>query len=1150
MGRLKTKKLLHILWATFLAFVVNTDKVYATSSSPGVQPLEIEQSISRVTGTVVDKNKEPLIGVTISLQGTKTQTITNVDGKYSIAISGDKPVLIFSYVGFKQYSIEVKNSVIDVTLEEDSKILSEIVVVGYGTMKKENLTGAVFSVDVNSTLENRPIADVGRGLQGVVPGLNIVLPNSEIGSDPMMKIRGNIGSIQGSSSPLILLDNVEIPSIQLVNPEDIESISVLKDAASTSIYGAKAAFGVILITSKKGSKDQKISVQYSNNFGFQTIGKDVEMAGIDGLRYAVESAERVGSPYIGAFFKVDRNSIARTEEWLSKYGNKLDFNDPMYYGRDWYREGGFNYGVRLYNAADYMIKEVSPSQTHNLSVSGTTNTTTYNLSVGYLKQESMLKPAKKDDYQRYNMSLRINSEINKFLTVRASMLYSNRNKRSPYASTYSFDPWYYMYRWSPIMPWGVDEYGDPLRTPAHDMASANTATRENSYISANVGATVNITPNWNVVADYTYARNDAVTTLPGTRYQARNLYIAPTARVDAFGNYVYVNQDGQQVPEDPTDPTISMAYDFLWQTYQVSGSDLYQRTSGANRDGVLNIYSTYELKWGNKYINTMKFMAGINRVTNDYDSNWSQITNVFDPQNPQINQALGVQTTGGSSRWEAQLGYFGRINYDFANKYLLEANIRYDGTSKFPKHMSWEWFPSFSAGWIVSEEEFMKNLNPVLSFFKMRASWGAIGDQTVASNLYLETMPKRELSWIDGTGKKVNTFSSPKFVQKDIGWQRIETLDFGIDMYLFNNKLNLTADWYQRKTKDMITTGATIPLVVGAASPMGNYAELTTKGWEVSLSFQHRFKNGLGINATAAFYDSKSVYTDFYDDNQKSIWGYYKGKTYGEIWGYTTDRLFQKGDFVYDNSGNIATTVIDGKTTNVQVGNAWSEQTYLEGSGFIFGPGDVKYKDLDKNGKIHPGTAMIDDHGDLSIIGNSTPRYEYSFRLGADYQGFDISVFFQGIGKRNLWGEGPLAIPGYQIGDGAIPQAIAGDYWTEENTNAFYPRPWNMYTNNTGYNMQTQTKYLLDMSYLRIKNVTLGYTFNQEWLKKAYMNQARIYLSIENLHTFDNLRGLPIDPEVITGNSMFTSDNSYNSGRTGVGAPAFRIFSFGMQLNF
>lgn len=332
---------------------------------------------------------------------------------------------------------------------------------------------------------------------------------------------------------------------------------------------------------------------------------------------------------------------------------------------------------------------------------------------------------------------------------------------------------------------------------------------------------------------------------------------------------------------------------------------------------------------------------------------------------------------------------------------------------------------------------------------------GAIGDQTVASNLYLETMPKRELSWIDGTGKKVNTFSSPKFVQKDIGWQRIETLDFGIDMYLFNNKLNLTADWYQRKTKDMITTGATIPLVVGAASPMGNYAELTTKGWEVSLSFQHRFKNGLGINATAAFYDSKSVYTDFYDDNQKSIWGYYKGKTYGEIWGYTTDRLFQKGDFVYDNSGNIATTVIDGKTTNVQAGNAWSEQTYLEGSGFIFGPGDVKYKDLDKNGKIHPGTAMIDDHGDLSIIGNSTPRYEYSFRLGADYQGFDISVFFQGIGKRNLWGEGPLAIPGYQIGDGAIPQAIAGDYWTEENTNAFYPRPWNMYTNNTGYNMQT-----------------------------------------------------------------------------------------------
>lgn len=366
-------------------------------------------------------------------------------------------------------------------------------------------------------------------------------------------------------------------------------------------------------------------------------------------------------------------------------------------------------------------------------------------------------------------------------------------------------------------------------------------------------------------------------------------------------------------------------------------------------------------------------------------------------------------------------------------------------------------------------------------------------------------------------------------------------------------------DWYQRDTKNMLVPQEGIPDTFGAAAPMGNFGNIRTRGWEIEVDFNHRFANGLGLNAMVTVSDAKSTITKY--GSGRDIDGWYNGKTYGEIWGYETDRLYQKSDFVYDENGKIVTTyAYHGKETTLaehpdaRLVNKLSDpngvyQDRFESGKFHFGPGDVKYKDLDGNGDIWYGDNTVEKHGDKKVIGNSTPRYEYGFRLGADWYGVDFSIFFQGVGSRKIWGSGFLAIPGYNCGDGAMPQAIAGDYWTENNTGAFYPAAWNMGGSDTGFNLQKQSRYLLNMAYLRCKNITLGYTLPASITKKAYISKARFYVAAENLFTHDNLRGLPIDPEVVSGVSMFNSGN-YNSGRTGVGTPAMKNISVGIQLNF
>ncbi|MDR2292372.1 MAG: SusC/RagA family TonB-linked outer membrane protein [Prevotellaceae bacterium] len=1156
-----------------------------------------------VTGKVISgDDQQGIPGATVLVKETNKGEATDFDGNFSIQVSKGQ-TLQFSAIGYADQTIAVgDNDVINVTLQQDVSILTEAVVVGYGTQKRINLTGAVASIDVNKTLDSRPIVDVGRGLQGVSPGVNITIPSGEVGMDPVIKIRGAVTSLHGgATSPLILYDNVEIPSVSIINPSDIESISILKDAASASIYGAKASGGVILITSKKGSRTETVTVNYNNNFSWQNAAYDIDMAQLDGLRYTMDAYNRTsGGGSVGAFWYVNDRSLKNAIAWKEKYGGKIGHNDPVVYGRDWYVEPGSTYkmGLRTYSAYDHMVKEWAPSQNHSLSISGKSGNTLYNIGLGYVLQSGMMKPAKKDEFERYNTSISLTTEVNKWLTVKAGSVYSKREKRYPYiTNSTTADPWLYLYRWGPLFPMGYDENGNILRSPASEAAQAGTASHYNSYTSVNLGGTVTFTPNWTLDADFTYYENNFVWERPGTRYTAANTWVAPALKNDENGNQIYIDDEWNINSGSPI-----AAYMLPYQTYTADGAnpDHIYRISSLRKNTTTNIYSTYNLNLFEKH--AFKFMIGLNRVTRKEKANSSQVTHLLDISNPQFSLADGAQSVTGTSTWEAQLGYFGRINYTFMDKYLLEFNLRYDGTSKFIERLWWQWYPSASVGWNLSNESFFEPLKSVWSFAKMRASYGSIGDQAVANSMYLPTMSipsgTTGSGWLSSSSTASVYYNTPAVVSQEISWQSIRTFDIGIDFRFFKNKLGITFDWYQRTTDDMIVGGRSMPTTFGTSGPNGNYGSLRTTGWEIAVDFNHRFENGIGLNVMASLTDYKTKIMKAAEEQSKNVTNntetaaayWWEGRTYGDIYGYVTDGLYRWEDFElidpskgyrWDNLKMITLGGADDPNAGRNYGYSQGKRVYmlknhntavyqagLQSGALYFGPGDVKYKDLNGDGDIYYGTGYLplnaDDKdsniGDLAIIGNTTPRMEYGLRIGADWKGFDFSIFIQGIGKREVLPNGFLAVPGFNSSDGAMPQVIAGNYWTwdEESqtgrTGAFYPRAVNVAGANPGYgsgafNNAVQSRYLLDMSYTRIKNITFGYSLPVDIIKKVYLNKARVYISLENYFTFDNLNGLPVDPEEVSGYSMFDTSN-YNSSRTGVGTPTFKSLSFGVQLTF
>lgn len=682
---LSNKKILTVVAISTL--LLSSGNVIATQTTIDGSLRVTEQLQTQiVNGLVVDVNGEPVIGASVVEKGTTNGGITDINGKFTLNVKPGSTLQI-SFVGYQTQEVKATKTV-KVVLKEDSELLSEVVVVGYGTQKKANLTGAVATVDVNKTLDSRPIADIGRGLQGSVPGVNITIPTGEIGSDPLIKIRGQIGSISGNNTPLILLDNVEIPSIQMVNPNDVQSISVLKDAASSSIYGSKAAFGVILITTKSGAQTDKFEVSYSNNFSWQDPAKSIEIGGIEALQYTLDAQINRGEPMpAGGFWRISPESLEKAIEWQKQYGGKVKWNDPVVYGRDWYYDGKDKYGYRLYDAAKAMVRNWAPTMSHNLSVNGKSGKTSYNIGLGYLDQSGMSKTAKKDDFKRYNASVSVTSELNKYLTVRASSIYSDRNKRYPGIGNTSADPWLYMYRWSPLFPMGVTEHGNPLKEPSYEMAASNTDNLQNKYYNVNLGFTLNITKNWDVKFDYTYDRQTSETNSSVTQYEAGATWYAPTAWIEN-GSQVFVNEQGERV-----DTGGMPAYRFPVEKYYNSSGPGASQVGYQNKsvdNNTFNIYTTYNLQLGAEKEHAFKFMVGMNRVTSKWSSHKGWKTNLIDLTNPQFPLASGDQFIEGDRNWEAQLGFFGRLNYSFEDRYFLEANIRRDGSiirkSKFPQN--------------------------------------------------------------------------------------------------------------------------------------------------------------------------------------------------------------------------------------------------------------------------------------------------------------------------------------------------------------------------------------------------------------------------------------------------------------------------------
>lgn len=1079
------------------------------TKAPGV--VSEVQNKQTVTGRVVDANGEPLIGVRVMVKGTSEGAITDIDGNYSLkAKRGD--VLTFNYVGFKTVEVPVTSTVHNVTMQEDSELLQEVVVVGYGAQKKVNLTGAVSTVDVEKTLESRPVADIGKALQGVTPGLTITSISGQLGNEPTIKLRGATGSLNATqgTAPLILVDNVEVPSLSLVNPDDVESISVLKDAASSSIYGTRAAWGVILITTKKGKLGEKPRVSFSSNFAWSTPTMLPQLAStydnaLHGLAIAKRMDNKEEFGVIG--YNVNYAAVEKMKQWEAQYGSMSEEElGEMQYGRDFENINGKYYFYRSFDPIEMFLNKWTPENKQDLSISGGSDKTTYNLGLGYSGQQGPLK-YNADRNSRYSFNGSISTRISQTISFRAGMMFSRTNYEQPYRfSSGVFDMWYYLLRWPRFYPYGTYE-GKPFRSAVTETQSGSKENLMRSFARVNVGTTITPIKNLDINIDYTYGFLNS--------YQKRN--------------------GGEVWGYDMFNTNNPLTYSSLYSSWH----DRVFEASRYTHSHTLKAYGTYQFNINDKH--DFKVMAGMDAESRERHGHSSDRHGMISFDKPEIALTLGDQYVDDIMYHNdfAAAGVFGRINYSYADKYLLELNGRYDGSSMFPEGNKWAFFPSGSAGWRVSEESFFTGLKPYFSDFKLRGSWGTIGNQDVRANSFLSVMGVGANSgWlIDGVN--VPYIGQPSPISPVLTWERISTLNLGADMRFFNNKLGVTAEWYRRTTSGMHSPGETLPSTFGQSAPKVNEGEMQATGLELALDFNHVFDNGLGINARATFSKVKEVITKYNNPN-KNIYGFYEGKVIGEIWGYETDRFFTEDDFkmvaVKDKDGNeVMMRVIDP--------NKAADQSLYESGSFKFGPGDIKYKDLNGDGVISHGSNTLDDHGDLKVIGNSLPNFEYGFTFGANWKGLDMSIFFQGVGKRDVWPVGAVGTPGFGKYESVFEHQL--DYWTPENPNAFYPRPSDNTWNGHGMNFLRQTKYLQSMAYLRLKNLTIGYTLPKEITQKAYIQNARIYFSGENLFEFYNGH-VPIDPESSTYKANSWAD-SYSIGRT---YPFMRTLSIGAQLTF
>lgn len=1055
----------------------------------------------KVTGKVTDAvDNQPLPGVTISVKGIQLATQTNAKGEYSIEV-GSNATLIFQFIGMETEEKVVGNStIINVSLKESSTGLDDVVIVGYATQKRTNLTGAVSTIDTK-VLESRPITDIGRGLQGVAPGLSVTSSSGAIGQDPVIRLRGMSGTLTGTdgAKPLILVDNVEIPSLQLVNPDDVESISILKDAASSSIYGTRAAWGVILITTKSGKKGAPTRITYSNNTSFSTRTTTPQIASAaEGGELALAAYRRANPSHSivnGVGTWIDDQAIEKMREWQQNYGGK-DLGPEMVLGRDFEFRDGKTFFYRSWDVNELYMKDWTPQQKHDVSITGGSEKTSFNIGLGYLGEEGILK-VNPDKFDRYNLNVGVNTTVTDWFDARAKVMYSSTNLETPFQYAADvYDPWYYLYRWPSIFPYGTYE-GKPFRNAITEVEQAKMNDITSAFTRINIGGTLRPIEGLTLDVDYSYSG------LNDHEHRTGGLISA----IDFWGG-----------PTQGTDGTWGLPF----RQYSSAAYNRAEYRSAWSHMHTGKAFATYSKDFKD---HSFKAIAGADLETYIYTRHTSERRDLIDPNLGQPNLATGDQfVTSRNSHWNT-LGFFGRINYAYKDKYLFEINGRQDGSSRLSPNKKWGFFPSMSAGYILSEESFLDFSKPFLSFLKLRGSWGAIGNQnTVVGNIY-SVLPTINSGWLID-GKNVLTIQNQLPISGALTWETVTTLDFGVDTRFFNNRFGASFDWYQRTTSDMHTSGVALPETYGAPAPKRNYGALVTKGWELEVDYRQRFDNGLNFNAGIMLSDFKERLTEY--EGSRIISGNYKGKLLGEIWGYETDRYFTADDFTTNGNGDLV------------LKDGIANQKEFELGNFVFGPGDIKYKDLNGDGKISKGSNTVDDPGDQQVIGNTSPRYQYGIKLGADFKGFDFNLFLQGVGARSYWAQGPMFVPGWRPHEGWYEHQL--DYWTPENANAFYPRPSEI-GEASGKNFLPQSKYLLDLSYLRVKNLAFGYTLPQLTVQKIKMQNVRVYFSGENLLTFDKLGDVPIDPEV-----NVTTAGANDNAAFGRVYPYRTTFSLGIQI--
>ncbi len=1070
-----------------LTLALGGGTAWADTSATSNSVTAIQQA-GKCTGIVKDTKGEPLVGVSVVVTGTTRGSITDLDGRFHLDGVKKGQKLSVSFIGYQTQEVVWNGQPLNIQLKDDDQTLDEVVVVGFGTQKKENLTGSVAQVKMSEVLGDRPVTSAAAALQGAMPGLTIG-GGTGPGTTKSFNIRGTL-SINGGS-PLVLIDNVE-GDISLLNPDDIESVSVLKDAASSAIYGARAAGGVILVTTKRPKDQSKINLNYNFNVGWERSLNVLEQSSLTEYLDAYIEAGYTNSYWAG------NGDVSKWREYLQQYKqNPSSLNtvgDGIYKDED---------GRVYWLSEKNMYKNILTTgslQNHNLSISGGNDRIRYRMSAGLSKENGPLQ-TNKDTYARKNISAFVSGDVNKWFTQEVSLLYTDANRKQPqnvgnmsgFYTTRLVS--YYPEGNIPGSILGIDE-DLPSQTPINMLTNAPILYTNTAVTRVSTRSILKPLKGWTITAEYTFDKKDVDSDFYSESFRFADVQLTPKYSVE-------------------------------------SGQDYYRMQDTQTRYNAFNIFSNYEHRWGD---HLFKAMAGFNQESSRYKSFYAQVKGQTTPSVPSFAGGTGEKTITDSYSEYAIRSGFARLNYAFKDRYLLEVNGRYDGSSKFPTNDRFGFFPSVSVGWRLGQEKFMNWSRSWLDDIKLRASYGSIGNQNINPYQYLPTMTVGPSTvWLDG-GDKVNVISSPGLASSSFTWETVKTLNFGVDFTALQNRLQLTFDVYKRRTDGMLAGGIEIPGVVGASAPLQNVADLTSNGWELNLTWRDHigdFHYNVGFN----IYDNKAKIKK-YNNESGLLSDYYVGQTLGEQWGYVSDGYYSIDDFVLEDAKNGVWTLKEG-VTSIQ--------------GYNVQPGDVKFKDLNGDGVINSGAGTTEDPGDRKIIGNTRARYQFGANLGASYKGFSLDIRLQGVGKRDYWLSGSSIFPfaGSGSSDAVFQPLFSNqtDYWQAKSYDPESPdymvaknpdaKLFRIYGqgNNVGSNTRVSDKYLQNAAYLRIKNVTLGYNLPQNWIKKVLMQSARVYVSIENLATISKLpKGY--DPEGNTSNSIVWD------------YPYYRTISVGANITF